>query len=335
MITTEQQKTIESGNSLLTTKRNSARLAKWFLNQSRGVQVVLRALTISLATFGSAILSAFVALTLNLGVSLTLFVISISTLGIIVLVTLVYYLLSESINKTKEERDAEKRALLDKENHDNYVLSSAREMADQTMLTEIEWLSTNLQNTILVPADPEKMFHLIIQATFDTLNLHFAVKENLRDRIEFEVSFMTISYIDGGITIPASANRHGRRPRSMIERAGNPQRYNSTVTADVYRDEHHRERFVEDTNDKIWQDHYKLYPNQRATIRSAIVWPVLSADANILGTMVMHCDRPKFFLEKDRDFWSEFCEVFTKRLAHAKLQLDQAVKNDSVKVLPF
>uniref|UniRef100_UPI0013D0ACD6 hypothetical protein n=1 Tax=Myxococcus vastator TaxID=2709664 RepID=UPI0013D0ACD6 len=55
----------------------------------------------------------------------------------------------------------------------------------------------------------------------------------IEEKIDFEVTFMTKSYIDDGITIPAHANRMGRAPKSMLERPGNPDRYGRSITAEV------------------------------------------------------------------------------------------------------
>jgi len=58
----------------------------------------------------------------------------------------------------------------------------------------------------------------IIEAAYNTFESSYGSTFYDEKRIEFEVTFMTKSYIDNLITIPCSANRDGRSPRSMILR---------------------------------------------------------------------------------------------------------------------
>lgn len=56
----------------------------------------------------------------------------------------------------------------------------------------------------------------IVYAAYSTFEGTFGKSIDVKQRIDFEVTFMTKSYKDGGITIPASANRDNKSPRSMI-----------------------------------------------------------------------------------------------------------------------
>jgi GAF domain-containing protein len=109
----------------------------------------------------------------------------------------------------------------------------------------------------------------------------------------------------------------------MNTRETNPKRYENTETAAIYREESPRGRIIEDTESH--DDYAELYPGQKARIKSSIIWPVLSANNVLVGTLVMHCDRAQFFKKSEAKFWREVCEVFAKRLAQEKLRLDKAV----------
>ena len=75
----------------------------------------------------------------------------------------------------------------------------------------------------------------IVKNLYTQLEGEFGESELLHERIEFEVTFMALSYSDGMITIPAFANRFGRAPVSMKFREENGRIYDSTVTADLFR----------------------------------------------------------------------------------------------------
>jgi hypothetical protein len=140
--------------------------------------------------------------------------------------------------------------------------------------------------------------------------------------------------VDGGLTIAVWANRYGRRPKSMQKRAGYPKQFETTVAMVVYRDSDHSPQIVEDTSDAKWASHYRQYEGQRNSIRSAIIWPVLSSSYDLLGTLVMHCDRPRFFAEDRHKFWARVCETYCIRLAEAKLMLDETLSYENGTAVP-
>ncbi len=163
------------------------------------------------------------------------------------------------------------------------------------------------QPKVLAPADPVSALSRLTQAAFAALTAHYGQAERTADRVDFEVTFMTKSYVDGGITIPAWANRDGRKPTSMQQRPEDPMRYERSITADIYRAEMPEMRLISDTSDP--QANYaEIYPDQRQRIRSSVVYPILSSEYELLGTLVLHCDKAGFFLEEDRKFWRDFCE---------------------------
>lgn len=157
-----------------------------------------------------------------------------------------------------------------------------------------------------------------------------------QERINFEVTFMAKSYSDGNITIPASANKDGRSPISMLLRKDNAKIYDNTITASMFRDENPTIKIIEDTS--ATNTNYRaLYINQLDRIKSSIIFPVLSDSNELLGTLVVHCDYPNFFLNSKKKFWINLLEIFAKRIALEKVKMDLlhgmskgdiAIKND-------
>src|SRR6266540_3022059 len=75
----------------------------------------------------------------------------------------------------------------------------------------------------------------LIAALYQILQAQFGQAGSLLNEIDFEVTFMTKSYVDGKITIYAYENRDHRSPRSLVLRQNDPDIYAGTVTAEVYR----------------------------------------------------------------------------------------------------
>lgn len=210
------------------------------------------------------------------------------------------------------------------------VLDTAHLFAEEELKEEVRW-ATELappNGHILTPTDPITLMRRVVESAYRLLEVHYGQAPRSIDTVEFEVTFMTKSCKDDGITIAAWANREGHRPRSLQTRPGNPRQYDSTVTQAVYEDPRHSEQIVEDTHDSRWNAHYRQYEGQRQRIRSAIVWPVLSSNYDMLGTLVMHCDEPGFFVSDHRKFWNEICAVYARRLALARLRLDRSIFHD-------
>ena len=166
----------------------------------------------------------------------------------------------------------------------------------------------------------EKVIQAIVDAAYQTFESAYGTSVRSEERIDFEVTFMTKSYKDGYITIPACANKDGRNPRSMVLRKAQPDKYEKTVTADVYRADRPSMRIIEDTNKT--HTYHELYEHEKDRIRSSIVYPVLSSENVLLGTLVVHCDRPGFFKWQNQKYWSDILEVFAKRIALEKKKLD-------------
>lgn len=150
--------------------------------------------------------------------------------------------------------------------------------------------------------------------------------------IRFEVTFMTISYKDGGITVPYSCNKEKRQPNSMLSRGKDPSLYNGTETAKLY-DEYHsgkkpQMRIIEDTNAEN-SNYQEVYEGQRKRIRSTIIFPVFSHRNELLGTIVVHCDKENFFRKTQYRFWEELMEIFSVDIGYFKLILDDLQKNSN------
>jgi hypothetical protein len=141
------------------------------------------------------------------------------------------------------------------------------------------------------------------------------------EHIEFEVTFMTRSIIDGQITIAAWMNRDARAPKSLATRSQNPNLYAGTETDHLYQDQNRTPRFVASTDTQTYKE---LYPGQKTRIKSSVIWPVVDDEFTLHGTLVVHCDRVDFFSKASEKLWRELLEPYTKRLALARVVADRA-----------
>jgi hypothetical protein len=165
----------------------------------------------------------------------------------------------------------------------------------------------------------------LVNALYEVVQGQFGQAGSLPNEINFEVTLMTKSYQDGEITIYASQNRDHRAPSSLLLRTQNKHLYNGTVTADIYRLPRPSLRIIEDTSLAEYQ---AVYPGQLERIKSSIVYPVLSDKSELLGTLVVHCDRPGFFKTADASFWTKLIEAFAKRVAFEKMKFDYLLTVD-------
>ena len=137
---------------------------------------------------------------------------------------------------------------------------------------------------------------------------------------------MTLSYLDGEITIPYACNRTNSTPTSMLMREEDKTVYKSTVTADIYKEaEEHKNltiRIIPDTS----VNYHFIYDSQKESAKSSIVVPVTSRNGELLGTLVVYCDQTNFFRIKDRLFWQEMMQLFTVEIGTYKLILDSSAK---------
>lgn len=224
-----------------------------------------------------------------------------------------------------------KRAALERaDNEKQRQLRYASSLMDQFVADQIRSLSVDNWNSLSKEERARRLFastdrlYEIVRAVYRLFESHFGSIENSGERIDFEVTFMTKSYLDDKITIPAYANRAGRAPISLNKRKEDPDIYADSMTAMVYKSDRPEMRVIEDTVRP--NEHYsELYPGQKERIKSSIIYPVLDEDNKLLGTLVVHCDRQGFFRAADRTHWRELLEVFARRLALEKVRIDIAV----------
>lgn len=204
------------------------------------------------------------------------------------------------------------------------TISRAYSLCDKILIERSYRLeaSENLQSRLLDQLGMTiRNIQGFIDAAYSTFESTYAKSSSSDDRVDFEVTFMTRSFIDDKITIPAAANRDGRQPRSMVLRKENPDIYSSTVTAHVYEMASPRIVIVEDTASPETQ-YQELYPNQTDRIKSSIIYPVFSNRNRLLGTVVVHCDKSKFFALEKKKYWSDLLEVFTKKIAYEVIKIE-------------
>jgi hypothetical protein len=161
----------------------------------------------------------------------------------------------------------------------------------------------------------------LVDATYHTFESSYGKSSSSEERIDFEVTFMTKSLKDEFITIPASNNKDGRQPRSMLMRPDNPGIYENTATATVYKMKNPSMYIIEDTTSS--GTHYEeIYSGQRERIKSSLIYPVLSHKNRLLGTLVVHCDRACFFKNSGKKYWSDLLEIFSKKVAHEMIKIE-------------
>lgn len=185
----------------------------------------------------------------------------------------------------------------------------------------------------LVPAAPAEDIRRITRAVYEFVSRYRSTGLP-GEEVVLEAVFMTQSYADGLITIAAWANTDDRKPRSLTMREDNPEIYDATVTADVYREAEQRRpepRIIEDTASD--SDYQQLYDRQYQRIRSTVVHPVLSGAGDLLGTLVATADHAGFFRHADARYWESLFTIYARRLALQKVRLDRSVVAGSVK--PF
>lgn len=195
------------------------------------------------------------------------------------------------------------------------TLSHAHQVCGRVLIRQLD-KTENAQGSVdrvkeFLCSDLEDI-KLLVQAAYETLEAAYGKSSSPMDRIDFEVTFMTKSFKDREITIPAAWNSDGRLPRSMILRAGNPAIYSKSVTAKVYAMESPRTQIIPSTSAIEYEE---LYPEQTQRIKSSIVYPIRSGSNELLGTLVVHCDKEYFFRHDREKYWNDLLEVFAKRIA--------------------
>lgn len=294
----------------------SRRLAMRFFGLPRDAQLLLSALAAVVPFYFAAFLSASVAKAMHGGGPGSL---TVHAAVFVVLLTAVVAT-ARYLTSVYQDLIAEEQARVAMRLHayaflDRLVVNEVRRVAEASPAA-----GDFTQRFVASKADLQEL----VEAAYAAFEAGYGKSARTEDRIDFEVTFMTRSYRDHLITIPACANRDGRAPRSMILRQQHPDIYEGTVTAAIYRAPRPSLQIIEDTAspEGLYQE---LYPDQIKRIRSSIVYPVLSNSNDLLGTLVVHCDKTGFFHHGDEKYWTDLLEVFAKRLALVKLKLDALV----------
>jgi hypothetical protein len=179
-----------------------------------------------------------------------------------------------------------------------------------------------------VPASPLEDVRRITTALYDFLDTKYQDTRLPGENVVLETVFMTKSYVDGLITICAWANTDRRMPKSLTMRQDQPNIYDRTVAAELYRESVSKRpepRIIQDTESTL--GYQQLYERQYQRIRSTVVCPVLSSESTIRGALVATADHPAFFRQSDAKYWELVFGVYAKRIALQMLRLDDTVKS--------
>ncbi len=294
-------------------------MKKWIENNYDHISNIVS----SLISIGLSILTNFVYDKLkgentggaNIYIIITLFIF---VFGIIVIISIVSKIIKKHIFKDENLNEYIQKA---------YLAVQDLSLESQSFLQEEK--SKDLTNWFL------KNIQLAVDKCYDFFYSSFGGGKILIEGTKFEVTYMTLSYKDSKITIPCSCNREKRTPTSMLMRDQNPDIYNNTVTAEIYKEyaTHCKPSFkiIESTvkKENVSEGYTFLYENQNERIKSSVVLPVLSHRNELLGTLVVHCNTEGFFKEEQREFWYEILQLFASEIGKNKLLLDNVNKEES------
>ena len=287
----------------------SSRLSVYFYRHHR-VRLLIEAITVSFAAYFAAIASNWIADYLK---TEGLVSVLIRFVAVVIVSALVLFLFW--IFQTGPDAELQSRTR---------ILLNARSQLDEALaakLARVERLDPYQPADGKVEAELSIGSH--VRGLYRCLDANYADSDVPGSRVNFEVTFMTKDYGDSLVTIMSWANRDGRAPRSLAQRATRPDIYEATVTAQVYREATDRLpslRIIEDT--QRTPDYSELYSGQKSRIRSSVVYPVFNSNNILLGTLVSHCDKASFFRERDQKYWRELNDMFALRIAVEKTKLD-------------
>lgn len=174
----------------------------------------------------------------------------------------------------------------------------------------------------------------IIKKCYEFFQNTYGKEKGLSNEIEFEVNFMTKSYLDDEITISVSCNKKHLHPKSIAIRYryeennfDNQRVYEKTETAKIYENNSTCMTLISNTSDGK-SGYVFLHENQENRIKSTIISPVLSNNSLVIGTIVVNSDQKNFFKEIDRKFWDDLISVFSVEIAKEKVILDKLLEKD-------
>lgn len=273
-------------------------------------RVALQAVVVSILSYSTALITTYVG-NVTPGKD-NKFVIVLGGLVVVLVMTLVSTLVDRVIRERERahqrEHNIHKTGYVTLNREINNYIQIVREFSNFSV-------THKLQKTV------DLMKNAVTQL-YETLEAEYGTAVSVEDHIEFEVTFMTNSLKDGKLTIASWANRDGRAPKSLAKRDLDINIYSETETAKLYADENRTVRVVTSTSTSEYKE---LYPGQKLRIQSSIIYPVVDDTSALLGTLVVHCDRDRFFHFNDVKLWRELLEPYTKRLALARIALDKLV----------
>lgn len=284
----------------------------WYLNLDKNLRLLLSSSLAAVMLYWSAFLSMWIEKVID---AKSYNVILLHFVFVVMLMTILYYI-SKYVVWVKEEVDGEAMRFKDGMLHSYMVCDRV--------------INKNMSSIECLKKKPDLYLRYLmgsinnIKDIVEQLYYYFESQYSgvlTGDEINFEVTFMTLSYEDGCLTIPAYYNKNGRAPHSMLMRESDKDIYKNTVTAQMYRDTLVLPVIVEDTENDVY-NYKEVYVDQKKRIKSSIVYPVLSDKNILLGTLVVHCDRKKFFCEKDRNEWVKTLEIYARKIAFEKVKLD-------------
>ena len=296
------------------------RILRWYDKQTTLSKNIFSSFCTSIPFYFAAFLSSSVAKKHTTGETGQIIFHAITYLLLIFVVSLFYRVLSYRLESYKTKLNTE---------HETKF--KAFTYLDRTIIKQhkiVKNVFSDWQHSFVKLVANVDRIQEIVYDLYQTFESTYGSQKHSGERIDFEVTFMTKSYIDGKITIPCSANRHGHKPRSMVLRKTTPNIYDDTETAKLYAAIRPDPSIISDTSVKNYKE---LYDNQTSRIKSSIVYPVVDEDNVLLGTLVVHCDHPNFFRPEDQKFWFDLFEIFAKKISVEKIKLDLLNKTFSDK----
>jgi len=287
-------------------------LMSWFGTWTWRYRVAIQAIIVSILSYVTALITTYVG-----NVSPTKDNWPVVVFGgfiVVFVMTVVSILIDKIIRVRQKDQDREHNI------HRTGYVTLNREISNYIQIVR-EAAALPLVEKLRVPMDLMKN---AVAQLYDTLETEYGAAASLEEHIEFEVTFMTKSIRDQKITIASWANRDGRAPKSLAKRDAEPDLYADTETAKLYADQNRTVRVITSTQTEEYKE---LYPGQKLRIRSSIIYPVVDDRFELLGTLVVHCDRGGFFRPTQIKRWRELLEPYTKRLALARIVLDKLVES--------
>jgi GAF domain-containing protein len=262
--------------------------------------------------------------TWKLGMHASIFIVT----SIIVVAIMGYF--SATKEKIECERREKARLIEQRKQLERDALASAHAHCDRVLseiIGSVEECPNNDNIFINRYCASLESIRSYVKAAYLTFEDKFGQGSDPLERVNFEVTFMTLSHKDAAITIPACANRDNRSPRSMVLRVKQRDIYKDTETARIYSAPRPEPVIISDTSNEA--KYSELYPGELSRLRSSIIYPVLSDKNELLGTLVLHCDKAKFFDASMGKYWYELIEIFAKRIALEKKKIDMLVSGKS------